>query len=1712
MTELVSTAHARCFHAFEVLIHALAQPAHNLPDGIQMSDIQNELEKYSIWAGNVGAAHSGERYRLSLDYRLREASFMKEHVLKLLSSLEERLAAGTALLRGNRIPSETQTEETDSEVSTSSDMEGEDGSEDSSWEISSDSNSENDTSSSDRQTRLNSEEPAKAINDLAITSGSISEIQRLVESIKFTVLCLYRLPIRKPAPLDRISNNPLAGSETYQHFDCMYTRDKFPVLDEKIAARLGKMITRRRQILHYRETHKQRLDAPRVQQEISPIPKVSPNPTLAKDFTKFAAEDSASRFASSQATSSHFTKATTVRPGDLPLFNPAKQTEALFTPSIAESKSSMASSYAGKDLRVDVPPRPRDENGQELDFFECPYCLLTKNIGNGRKWKKHVLEDLQPYVCTYGDCDLYDQFFESRNSWFTHEAQYHRAKWFCNVDEHPEYGTETDFLLHMKTDHNQKFDNTQFDLVKNMFRRPTKSLEGTCNLCHRDSKNLRSHIARHLEKIATFAIPRLNETSGSERAERDSGSSRYQEDQRDESDSSESNLSTETAPSDRDSAANDLTETPDIDEDYDKGNDVPDAVGDQTWDDVTDKFSKARKRIYRPLRVLLYRLDEEDKERMILLMHRLRFQLPSIDNQTDFSYFIRELANESKPDVIVVGDVSWMPLDLTLIDIRSVTDAPIIVVSSATRTDSFPDVPIRTKVIELNRHDMEEALGEFCQWEPDPLGWPSSTPIHTLEGLSDPAIVEAVHLKSLEIHQTCEDFWRNMETQRHEIDRLMRKMGNFTDALHDLQFHPSSISSIKSVILGYYQQIQEIAMECDREEVRYIFRESDPQSLQWPLVTEDVDLIMKNLEEQYACLLAGFPPSRDIQPDTSENVILKILQNLDNLDNLFATAVVSRGFYRVFKRNELDLMKRMVWRMSPPAWEYLETCCELDEPRQEYTATSYYGKHTEMVRVFQDAKRLFGETCPPDKLPKNFSDMQRKVSWEYQRFDDALWRIETFCKVFSLRKDGLHIVPMNHMTAQMDWLRGGTLMHQRFFTAKSRHTNDILARNPSCFGKGNVGGLDQKQFEELTAFWDCLVSLLEQHSSYNVEWAASYGIFKGATSGSLIEESVEGDLEWMLNEWYYWLATHGVSTILDITQSCQNRNIFAVAEMKGLHKWDWPALGDTRRGFLKEAVSLGLLELDTPKFKFSGTFRHYEHALRIAIEENREWAVMLLLDLGADFDEEDLQTAVSAGHELIVKLLLKNGVVFSMMKMRGSTLLATAASNNHIGMVKLLLEYGADINVVSAYDRPILAIAVRNHNVELTRLLLDKGADLTYKNVNNWTLLTMAAAGNDEELVRLLLERGADVIADEKVWTSLHAAAFHGNINLVKLLIEKGADILAEDALGKTSLGLAAGGHNPEILKLLLKSGAYQIMENEDSKGWTPFHIAVKAGNVEMARLLYERGVNISLAGPKKRTPLNLAAREANPEMVEFLINCNVDVNVPDQTYGTFLNYLAFRGHTQLLRLAYDKHGGDRNLKDAYGRTPLLLAAVAGAGDTLLHLLETGLDTNVTDEKRDSLISYAACGGIVWVLNRVTSRPDHPNWSPLHWAYRTGQKQFAEALMAEGYRSDERVVLPDGSSWDSVSIGRYHDQNHMFDETESELEIGVKTAAICHSCMLTIYGPRHFCKTCRPTGWTEYCFMCEPFLGHLHPGHEWVLTPRKPPTAILPYTGAIKGV
>lgn len=294
-------------------------------------------------------------------------------------------------------------------------------------------------------------------------------------------------------------------------------------------------------------------------------------------------------------------------------------------------------------------------------------------------------------------------------------------------------------------------------------------------------------------------------------------------------------------------------------------------------------------------------------------------------------------------------------------------------------------------------------------------------------------------------------------------------------------------------------------------------------------------IAMSEIQDLYAELPPSMPSSppmtgedecadeadRMISADAAEKVLLLILQNLDNLPDLFATATVSRGFYRTFKRHELALTKSALRGMSPAAWELREmsppypglTSEDNSSPRLDYTPTLYLQHYMRDMYTMIALKSMILIHCESFLRPDTITALAGGETERASQIDDAFWRVWTFCQIFGC---GSH--REEDITGQMDWLRGGVqarhhakMNHQQ---PSERNRESVIFNPPSSFGKGNAGGLSAEDLYDMTEIWTCLGVLVRGFQGKRQE-ARDYGVFDKAdiTAGDVpAEDAVLGTL------------------------------------------------------------------------------------------------------------------------------------------------------------------------------------------------------------------------------------------------------------------------------------------------------------------------------------------------------------------------------------------------------------------------------------------------------------------------------------------------------------------------------------------------------------------------------------------------------------------------
>lgn len=172
---------------------------------------------------------------------------------------------------------------------------------------------------------------------------------------------------------------------------------------------------------------------------------------------------------------------------------------------------------------------------------------------------------------------------------------------------------------------------------------------------------------------------------------------------------------------------------------------------------------------------------------------------------------------------------------------------------------------------------------------------------------------------------------------------------------------------------------------------------------------------------------------------------------------------------------------------------------------------------------------------------------------------------------------------------------------------------------------------------------------------------------------------------------------------------------------------------------------------------------------------------------------------------------------------------------------------------------------------------------------------------------------------DENGRTRLMAAAEAGRQDDVRRLLDAGASLDSQDRDGDTALTLAIRGGHERIALLLIDAGADADLANLDCE--TPLLLASgRAGSLQVAGRLLERGARVGSRNGLGETPLHQAAYFGHPDIVRLLVAAGADVNARDRQGETPLHKTAAYDWCEIAGILAAA-GADRNAVNSLGET-----------------------------------------------------------------------------------------------------------------------------------------------------------------------------------------------
>ncbi len=201
--------------------------------------------------------------------------------------------------------------------------------------------------------------------------------------------------------------------------------------------------------------------------------------------------------------------------------------------------------------------------------------------------------------------------------------------------------------------------------------------------------------------------------------------------------------------------------------------------------------------------------------------------------------------------------------------------------------------------------------------------------------------------------------------------------------------------------------------------------------------------------------------------------------------------------------------------------------------------------------------------------------------------------------------------------------------------------------------------------------------------------------------------------------------------------------------------------------------------------------------------------------------------------------------------------------------------------------------------------------------------MDIAVRDNKEEIAKLLLQQEATSTTPNmsvSLMESLAHASGQGNKKMVALLLNSGVKIHSQ------YVHTAVCSGNKAMVEFWLNPPYNLPVDHCFPKFGTPLHVAASKGNLEVVKLLLQRGANINTANSAGNTPLHLAVLNGHKEIVEFLVEEKADINKMNNNGQTVLHCAVARvdikGITEIVEFLLHR-GAAVDLPDNDGDTPL---------------------------------------------------------------------------------------------------------------------------------------------------------------------------------------------
>jgi ankyrin repeat protein len=217
----------------------------------------------------------------------------------------------------------------------------------------------------------------------------------------------------------------------------------------------------------------------------------------------------------------------------------------------------------------------------------------------------------------------------------------------------------------------------------------------------------------------------------------------------------------------------------------------------------------------------------------------------------------------------------------------------------------------------------------------------------------------------------------------------------------------------------------------------------------------------------------------------------------------------------------------------------------------------------------------------------------------------------------------------------------------------------------------------------------------------------------------------------------------------------------------------------------------------------------------------------------------------------IIHYIIENGADPNRKDNWGVSYLSEALEKNDLELAIFLIRNKANVNPVDRNEEPLIIKMVESGNLEAVKILAESNANLQVK--NRWGKGILAIADTNVAMVAYLRSKGAltdKELAERLVQRNTEVAKFDGwiaikNVAPVLATLKRYPEVhLSNEQLTKLAI-ISIGNSNLELLQYLVEQQQFDLTKTINFQQQTLLHLAAAEGNLEIVRLLVNKGVNV---------------------------------------------------------------------------------------------------------------------------------------------------------------------------------------------------------------------------------------------------------------------------